>query len=313
MNVKQYVVNRPFKSALTGLALIFSPAVFAFEVGERVFIPMFNDTNPNYDGYATGLVKSIDDEGMYTIKINNLVEGEGRTLYGTCAPNANTPLAGARIVSDDPEDLHVEQRLPKDKIMSWREGNRTFLARENVITTFQRWLGDGMGVTPGRLANAARDAQELGLPHLVLAARVAEKYVESTQGRGFPVPASRSLQNAAPMLDEIARQLSVVPDSLQEAEDILARVAPNDRSDLIAAVVVRIHELLEKNLKELAKANPDPREVSEFSVDELLAIYTGWAKVMTAQDQRPFQNADLAFYRERAKEQLNAGQWPELI
>lgn len=308
----KYRFSRFAAPALAGLALAFSPVVLAFDVGERVFIPMFNDTNPNYDGYATGLVESIDDEGMYTVKINNLVEGEGRTLYGTCAPNSNTPLAGAEIVSDDPDDLHVEQTLTKDEIMGWREGNRTFLARENVITTFLRWLGDGMGVTPGRLSNAAQDAQELGLTHLVVGARIAEDYVESTQGRGFPVPASRSLELAAPMLDTMAERAATQPDSLQEAEDIMAGVAPNDRSDVVAAVIVRVHELLQDNLDDLARTNPDPRDVTGFDTDDLLAIYTGWAKVMTANDTRAFQNADIAFYQQRAEEQLANGEWPRL-
>ncbi|MFI9650929.1 hypothetical protein [Guyparkeria halopsychrophila] len=282
-----------------------------FEVGEKVFVPMF-EPNPELDGYAEGFVEQVHDDGTLTLRINKVQTGKGKTLSGTCHPSGGTALSGAKIVSDDPEDLVVEQRLPVDEVMTYRRGSQLYLKRENLSIAYLKYLGSGMGMTPDRFDVAIRRAEEVGLPGMVAAMGIGKMQMESTQGRGFPVPASRALQKAAPMLDAVAAKLEAHPESVEAAARMLGGTTPEHRDDPLAAVVVRLHELLDEQLGELAQQSSDPREVSGYSADELLAIYTGWFRVITANDTRSFQNADVGYYRERAAKALDNGEWPAL-
>jgi hypothetical protein len=300
---------------LLGLVVLFlatSAAMAAFEPGDKVFVPMF-EPNPELDGYAVGFVETVHDDGTLSLRINEIETGKGKTLSGTCHPSGGTPLAGARIVSEDPARPEIEQRLPADQVMPYRRGTQVYLERENLGVAYLKYLGSGMGMTPDRFDVAIRRAREVGLPDMATAMRIARLQVVSTQGRGFPVPATRALEKAAPMLDEVAARLESHHDSVAEAERILGGTTPDHRDDPIAAVIVRLHEILEAQLDELARASGDPREVPGYSPDEILAIYTGWYRVMTADDTRPFQNADVAFYRERAEQAVASGEWPALL
>ncbi|MFI9653172.1 hypothetical protein ABGV17_00360 [Guyparkeria sp. GHLCS8-2] len=283
----------------------------SFEVGEKVFVPMF-EPNPELDGYAEGFVEQVHDDGTLTLRINKVQTGKGKTLSGTCHPSGGTPLSGAEIVSDDPSDLQVKQRLPADEVMTFRRGSQLYLKRENLSIAYLKYLGSGMGMTPDRFDVAIRRAEDVGLPRMVAAMEIGKLQVESTQGRGFPVPASRALQKAAPMLDAVAAKLEAYPESVERAARMLGGTTPEHRDDPLAAVIVRLHEILDEQLGELAQQSSDPREVSGFSADELLGIYTGWFRVITANDTRSFQNADVDYYRERAAKALNAGEWPAL-
>ncbi len=306
----EYLAGACMASAML-LAAGFAQAA-EFSVGDKVFVPMFQP-NPELDGYAEGMVEEVHEDGTLTLKINKVETGKDKTLSGTCHPSGGTPLAGARIVSEDPDDLLVEQRLPADEVMPYRRGSQLYLERENLSVAYLKYLGSGMGMTPDRLDVAIRRARETGLPKMVVAMQVAKAQVESTQGRGFPVPATRALQKAAPMLDEVAEMLEAHPESVEEAERILGGTTPRHRDDPLAAVIVRLHEIIEDQLGDLEASSADPREVSGYSAEDILAIYTGWYRVMTANDSRAFQNADVAFYRERAEEAVDAGEWPELL
>ncbi len=297
-----------------GAALLLSAGLASaagFEEGEKVFVPMF-EPNPELDGYAEGFVEQVHDDGTLTLRINKVQTGKGKTLSGTCHPSGGTPLSGAAIVSDDPEDLVVEQRLPADEVMTYRRGSQLYLKRENLSIAYLKYLGSGMGMTPDRFDVAIRRAKDVGLPRMVAAMEIGKMQVESTQGRGFPVPASRALQKAAPMLDEVAAKLESHPESVERAARMLGGTTPEHRDDPLAAVIVRLHDILDEQLGELAQQSSDPRELSGFSVDELLAIYTGWFRVITANDTQPFQNAGVDYYRERAAKALNDGEWPAL-
>lgn len=296
--------------ALSMLALPLQAATF--EVGEKVFVPMFQP-NPELDGYAVGLVDEIHDDGTLTLKIDEVVTGKGKTLAGTCHPSGGTPLAGAEILSDDPERVVIEQRLDADEVMPYRRGSQLYLKRENLSIAYLKYLGSGMGMTPDRLDVAIRRAYSVGLPDMATAMKIAKMQVESTQGRGFPVPASRALQKAAPMLEEVAGVLESHPAAVKEAARILGGTTPSHRDQPIAAVIVRLHEILDEQLGELAQQSADPREVSGYSTDDLLAIYTGWYRVITANDTRPFQNAQVDYYRDRAAKALKNGEWPSLL
>ncbi|MFN2381844.1 MAG: hypothetical protein ABR561_04735 [Guyparkeria sp.] len=303
---------------VTGLAagaalLLFAGLVSAasFEVGEKVFVPMFQP-NPELDGYAEGFVEQVHDDGTLTLRIDHVQTGKGKTLSGTCHPSGGTPLSGARIVSDDPDAVEVEQRLPAEEVMTYRRGSQVYLERENLSIAYLKYLGSGMGMTPDRFDVAIRRAEAAGLPGMVAAMEIGKMQVQSTQGRGFPVPASRALQKAAPMLDAVAEKLDAHPESVERAARMLGGTTPEHRDDPLAAVIVRLHEILDEQLGELEQQSSDPREVSGFSVDELLAIYTGWFRVITANDSQPFQNADVAYYRERAAKALENGEWPAL-
>ncbi len=300
---------------LAGAALLLTAGLASaanFEVGEKVFVPMF-EPNPELDGYAEGFVEKVHDDGTLTLKIDKVETGKGKTLSGTCHPSGGTPLSGAEVVSDDPEDLVVEQRLPAEDVMTYRRGSQVYLERENLSIAYLKYLGSGMGMTPDRFDVAIRRAEDVGLPRMVAAMEIGKMQVESTQGRGFPVPASRALKKAAPMLDAVAEKLEGHPRAVETAAGMLGGTTPRHREDPLAAVIVRLHEIVDEQLGELEQQSADPREVSGFGVDDLLAIYTGWFRVITANDSQPFQNADVEYYRERAEKALNAGEWPSLL
>lgn len=281
-------------------------------LGEKIFVPMFQP-NPELDGYAVGLVEEIHADGTLTIKINQVVTGKGKTLAGTCHPSGGTPLAGAQILSDDSERLVIKQRLDAEQVMPYRRGSQLYLERENLSIAYLKYLSSGMGITPDRLDVAIRRAREVGLPDMVTAMQVAKLQVVSTQGNGFPVPASRALQQAAPMLDQVAAILESHPQAVEEAARMLGGTTPGSRESPLAAVIVRLHDILEEQLGQFEQQSPDPREVSGYDVDDLLAIYNGWYRVMTGNDSRPFQNAHVSHYSERAVQALNHGEWPSLL
>lgn len=308
------IIGHLAKACMAGLLVVSAGLSQAaeFVVGEKVFVPMFAD-NPELDGYAEGFVEQTHDDGTLTLKINKVVTGKDKTLSGTCHPSGGSPLAGARIVSDEPNDLVVEQRLAADKVMPYRQGSQLYLKRENLSIAYLKYLGSGMGMTPDRFDVAIRRARNVGLPKMETAMEIAKLQVVSTQGRGFPVPASRALQKAAPMLDDVAEKLEAHPEAVKKAARMLGGTKPGTREDPLPAVIARLHEILADQLGDLEAASADPRESSHFSSDELLAIYTGWYRVMTANDTIAFQNADVAFYRERAQQAMANGEWPALL
>jgi len=278
-----------------------------FAVGSRVFIPLYSENLMN-DGYADGLIAAINPDGTVDITLSDVVNGDDKTLYGTCSPSGGTQIMTAPSAQSDEKKLVREVLV--DKILPWNIGQMQYIERENLSTTIQKWLGSGMAITPDSLKIADRRARELNLPRLRIVVAIAKWQVESTGGNGFPVPASRALTGSADMLDSVAKILQDHPQAVKDAAAILARTAPAHSKDLLVETVVHIAELTQKQLAQLAGDNPDPRKVAGYTPEQLAAIYTGWYRVMTASDTLPYDNAPVAFYTQKAAQSIAKGVWP---
>ena len=180
---------------LLGAALLPLSAHAAFVVGDRVFVPM-PSVHLREDGYATGMIESVSGD-KYTVELRELVQGKGKTLYGTCSPGGNSPLAGAEIISDKEDAPILRQTLTVAELMPWRAGKEEYLERENVATIFYKWLGDGMAVTPDRARLGAKRARvlgnSLGVQRMAQALDLAAIEVDNAGGQGFPVGAAHYL------------------------------------------------------------------------------------------------------------------------
>lgn len=280
-----------------------------FAVGDRVFIPLYSENLMN-DGYADGLIAAINPDGTVDITLSDVVNGDDKTLYGTCSPSGGTQIMTAPNEHSDEKKLVREVLV--DKILPWNIGQMQYIERENLSTTIQKWLGSGMAITPDSLKIADRRARELNLPRLRVVVAIAKLQVESTGGNGFPVPARRALTGSADMLDSVAKILQDHPHAVQDAAAILARTAPAHSKDLLVETVVHIAELTQKQLAQLAGDYPDPRKVDGYTPEQLAAIYTGWYRVMTSNDTLPYDNANVAFYAEKAAQSIAKGVWPTL-
>ncbi|MBN2856575.1 MAG: hypothetical protein JXK51_10065 [Halothiobacillaceae bacterium] len=278
-----------------------------FAVGSRVFIPLYSENLMN-DGYADGLIAAMNPDGTVDITLSDVVNGDDKTLYGTCSPSAATQIMTAPSAQSDEKKLVREVLV--DKILPWNIGQMQYIERENLSTTIQKWLGSGMAITPDSLKIADRRARELNLPRLRIVVAIAKLQVESTGGNGFPVPASRALAGSADMLDSVAKILQDHPQAVKEAAAILARTAPAHSKDLLVETVVHIAELTQKQLAQLASDNADPRKVDGYTPAQLTAIYTGWYRVMTANDTEPYDNANVAFYSNKVAQSIAKGVWP---
>ncbi|MHB9021065.1 MAG: hypothetical protein ACYC3A_04480 [Halothiobacillus sp.] len=280
-----------------------------FAVGDRVFIPLYAENLMN-DGYADGLIASINPDGTVNITLSDVVNGGDKTLYGTCSPSgANSPMV---TNAGDAAAKKLVSEVPLDKILPWTVGQFQYIERENLSTTIQKWLGSGMAITPDSLKIADRRARALNLPRLREVVAIAKLQVESTGGNGFPVPARMALRGAAPMLDAVARLVQRHPNAVKDAAAILARTAPAHSKDLLVETIVHIAELTQKQLASLANDNPDPRTVDDYTPVQLTAIYTGWYRVMTANDTQPYENAHVAYFTDQAAKAIAQGQWPKL-
>jgi hypothetical protein len=298
-----------FALALGAQSALVSAATF--QVGDRVFIPLYAENLMN-DGYADGIIKSLNTDGTVNITLSDVVNGADKTLYGTCSPSGNSPLTAAGADSGDntPGAGKIVREVPVDKILPWTVGQFQYVERENLSTTIQRWLAGGMAITPNSLDVADRRARELGLPRLREVVAIAKLQVESTGGNGFPVPAERGLHGSAAMLDAVAKRVQHNPHAVGDASAILAGTAPTHSPDLLVETIVHIAKLTQSQLQELANDYPDSRKVSGYTPAQLAAIYTGWYRVMTANDTLAYEHAQVAFFTARVNKTLAEGKWP---
>jgi len=293
---------------LSGISLLV-PA-HAYQAGDRVFIPLFAE-NLRDDGYAIGRVQRVLEDGRLDVVINEFVEGKGKTLYGTCSPNSATALAGARIVSSNPDQLRVEHEMDPADVRPWRAGMYEYLERENLATVISKWLSDGMAITPNRLDIAERRARALGLDHVVVAVDIARDQVRSTGGGGFPVSAEMALANAPQMLRTVAAKLEAWPKAVDAAAKILAGTEPMQGDDVLASVIARLAIIVREQLREVEARYSSPNEALQV-LPNLLEVYDGWYRVMTANDSQPYLNADVAYYAKLTRREFDEGRWPVL-
>lgn len=310
-------MNRFFAVLLLSLSVLPALAHAAFVVGDRVFVPM-PSVHLREDGYATGMIESISGD-KYTVVLRELIPGKGKTLYGTCSPGANSPLAGAEIVSDKEDAPVLRKTFAAAELMPWRAGKEEYLERENVATIFYKWLGDGMAITPDRARLGAKRARALGssnsnspgVQRMAQALDLAAIEVDNAGGQGFPVGAAQYLGGVSKTLAAVTAAEQQEPVSVGNAmRAILDGSQPLQGDDAMAMAMAKVLLLVRDNWARL------PGELGSIKA----AI--GWEntpKVQEAYIAALTQNGKLNYRGKTANElnqalnaELKAGRWPTL-
>lgn len=298
-------MRRAIRSALFALLVMAGAAQAQVEVGERVFIPMYSE-HLREDGYATGVVESIED-GQAVVIIREVVAGKGKTLYGTCSPGGESPLAGAEVLSDDPDAPILRKTIPLAELKGWREGKDEYLERENISTIFYKWLGDGMAVTPERARLGAAKARDLGLARVAQALELAAVQIDSSGGQGFPVGAAQLLHGAPQALAAVLAQGREDAEAARVMRAILDGSEPMHTDDVLgmamAKVLLIVREAWARLPAELDSAPqwPEAAKLAEAYVD---ALTTGGQYAYAGRTAAELKTALLS--------ELQAGRWPEL-
>ncbi len=305
--------NRLLAFVLLGSAMLPSFAQAAFAVGDRVFVPM-PSVHLREDGYATGSIESMAD-GQYTVELRELVQGKGKTLYGTCSPGANSPLAGAEIVSDKAEALVLRKTFSAAELMPWRAGKEEYLERENVATIFYKWLGDGMAVTQDRARLGAKRARALGqspgVQRMAQALDLAAIEIDNAGGQGFPVGAVQYLSGADKTLAEVTRIEQQEPARTGDTmRAILDGSLPLQTDDALAMAMAKVLILVREHWARLPAELGSIKAASTWSntpkvLEAYIAALTQNGKVM-------YRGKDAAAWKQALQAELQAGRWPSL-
>ena len=305
--------NRLLAFVLLGGAMLPSFAQAAFAVGDRVFVPM-PSVHLREDGYATGMIESVQGD-RYTVELRELVHGKGKTLYGTCSPGANSPLAGAEIVSDKEEAPVLRKTFTAAELMPWRAGKEEYLERENVATIFYKWLGDGMAVTPDRARLGAKRARALGnspgVQRMAQALDLAAIEIDNAGGQGFPVGAAQYLTGVDKTLTEVTRIEQQEPGGTGDAmRAILDGGLPLQSDDALAMAMAKVLMLVRDNWARLPAELGSIKAASTWNntpkvLDAYLAALTQNGKVS-------YRGTDAAAWKQALQAELQAGRWPSL-
>ncbi len=311
-----FCFHRPLAVGLALLLGVLSAPLAAqttFAVGDRVFIPM-PSVHLREDGYATGTIEAVQGD-KYTVVMRELVQGKGKTLYGTCSPGANSPLAGAEIVSDKADAPILRKSFTASEMMPWRAGKEEYLERENVATIFYKWLGDGMAVTPDRARLGAKRARALGnglgLQRMAQALDLAAIEVDNTGGQGFPVSAAQYLAGADKTLAEVGRIQQQEPPAVGDAmRAILDGSLPLQSDDAVAMAMANVLLKVRDNWQRL------PNELggvkAALAWPERQKVQLSYLMTLTNQGKVKVGGKDVMQLNQQLDAAMAKGEWPRL-
>ncbi|MGD9889606.1 MAG: hypothetical protein AB7S56_10125 [Halothiobacillaceae bacterium] len=305
--------NQWLALVLMGGALLPLWAEAAFLVGDRVFVPM-PSVHLREDGYATGMIESVSGD-KYTVELRELVQGKGKTLYGTCTPGGNSPLAGAEIISDKEDAPILRKTFTAAELMPWRAGKEEYLERENVATIFYKWLGDGMAVTPDRARLGAKRARALGnspgVQRMAQALDLAAIEVENAGGQGFPVGAGQYLTNVDKTLAAVTSTELQEPSSTGDTmRAILDSSLPLQSDDALAMAMAKVLLLVRDNWAKL------PGELGSTQAaiawDNTPKVLEAYLAALTQNGKVNYRGKSASAWQQAIQAEFQAGRWPVL-
>jgi hypothetical protein len=285
----------------------------SFSVGDRVFVPM-PSVHLREDGYATGMIESIAGD-QYTVVLRELIPGKGKTLYGTCSPGANSPLAGAEILSDKVSEPVLRKVFAAHELMPWRAGKEEYLERENVATIFYKWLGDGMAVTPDRARLGAKRARQLGnslgVQRMAQALDLAAIEVDNAGGQGFPV-------GAAPYLGGVSKTLvAVIATEQQEPATtgdtmraILDGSQPLQSDDALAMSMAKVLLLVRENWARLPAELGSGKTAAAWP--QAGGVMQAYVAALTRDGKVKYRGTSAGELNQVLATELKSGRWPVL-
>ncbi len=290
-----------------------SAALAALAVGDRVFVPMYS-VHLREDGYATGAIESIAG-AQYTVILRELVQGKGKTLYGTCSPGANSPLAGAEILSDKEDAPILRKVFAADELLPWRTGKEEYLERENVSTIFYKWLGDGMAITPERARLGAKRARALGdtpgVQRMAQGLDLAAIEVDNAGGQGFPVGAAQYLSGVSKTLAAVSSiERQEPPNTGHAMRAILDGSLPLQSDDAVAMAMAKVLMLVRENWARL------PGELGSSKAalawPDAHKVMVAYLAALTNQGAAKFAGKSMQELQAELDAAMKQGQWPRL-
>ena len=302
-----------FLGLTVGFSMLPTLAHAAFVVGDRVFVPM-PSVHLREDGYATGMIESISGD-KYTVVLRELIPGKGKTLYGTCSPGANSPLAGAEILSDKESEPVLRKVFSASELMPWRAGKEEYLERENVATIFYKWLGDGMAITPDRARLGAKRARQLGnspgVQRMAQALDLAAIEVDNAGGQGFPVGAAQYLGGVSKTLAAVIATEQQEPAAIGDAmRAILDGSLPLQTDDALVMAMAKVLLLVRDNWARLPAELGSAKAASAWAnTPKVLEAYLA---ALTQNGKVSYRGKDAAAWKQAIQAELQAGRWPSL-
>jgi len=295
---------------------VFAQASFAqanFAVGDRVFVPM-PSVHLREDGYATGMIESISGDKV-TVLLRELIPGKGKTLYGTCSPGANSPLAGAEILSDKASEPILRKVFTASELMPWRAGKEEYLERENVATIFYKWLGDGMAITPDRARLGAKRARQLGnspgVQRMAQALDLAAIEVDNAGGQGFPVGAAQYLGGVSKTLSAVIASEQQEPASMGDAmRAILDGSLPLQSDDAVAMAMAKVLLLVRENWARLPAELGSSKAAAAWPLAG--GVMQAYVAALTQDGKAKYRGKSASELNKTLASELISGRWPVL-
>ncbi len=298
---------------LLGFSMLPRFAHADFAVGERVFVPM-PSVHLREDGYATGMIESIAGD-KYTVVLRELIPGKGKTLYGTCSPGANSPLAGAEILSDKESAPVLRKVFSASELMPWRTGKEEYLERENVATIFSKWLGDGMAITPDRARLGAKRARQLGtslgVQRMAQALELAAIEVDNAGGQGFPVSAAQYLGGVSKTLTAIIATEQQEPASTGDAmRAILDGSQPLQSDDAVVMAMAKVLLLVRDNWARLPGELGSSKAAAAWP--QASSVMQAYVTALTQDGKVKYRGKSASELNQALGAELKNGRWPVL-
>lgn len=188
----------------------------AFTQGESVFVG-FPSVTIKDDAFIVGKVTRVLDNGDYQISVEDYVEGHD---YGAfCQPVAITQVGeqseygdGWQVWQDTTrlDQRNLEYIVPGENVMPYREGQHSYIERNNTWVVFGRWMSDAPILPVDRLARARKDAAGVGLAGMKDAfdIAIAHRYAFYEDGWGRPYWPYETVPRLHEMLDKVEALLA---------------------------------------------------------------------------------------------------------
>lgn len=186
-----------------------------FSVGETVFVGLPSVTIKD-DAFIVGKITRKLENGDYQISVEDYVEGHD---YGAfCQPVAITQVGeeseygdGWQVWQDTSrlDQRNLEYIVPGENVMPYRQGQHSYIERNNIWVVFGRWMSDAPILPVDRLQRAQKDAKAVGLEGMEDAfdLAIAHRYAFYEDGWGRPYWPYETVPRLHQMLDLVDKQL----------------------------------------------------------------------------------------------------------
>ena len=180
-----------------------------YKVGDQVMV-FFPSPDIQHDAFILGIVKGRLADGRYRITVTDYVEGHDYGLSCEPLPPEDTlqnesPYGKGWEAWDDTRRLHRDSdyAVPADKLLPAARGRMYAISRNNVWTTFARWLSDAPVLYVDKLEQARDEAQKLGLKDMTTAFDLAIAHRRAFYSpEGAPYWPWQVVPHLVPLLDK---------------------------------------------------------------------------------------------------------------